>query len=487
MTALTRLRDVDARVGGESLALSGSYEVVDPYTEQVLADVPDCSPADVQHAVAVAADAAPTWARTPLDTRRRVLAHAAEQLAAQTDELVDVAVRDAGTGVELARRSQVDAAIERLRQWARRGPELLELASPSPHPTLDGRVRRIPVGVVGCISPYNFPLLAMVGKVAPALFAGNTVVMKPAPQDPILVHALTLALENALRTEGAPPGAINLVTGAGPDPGAALVDDLAVGAISFTGSTVVGTEIYRAAAPGMKRLLLELGGKGALIIRADADLDAAVAAAVRTWTRNAGQVCLTPARVLVDASVHDAVVDRLLDVLTGLTYGDPRNPDTRVTPLITEVQRLRVAALVDSARAEGATVHQRGVLPERGFFHPATLVTDCRPDLTVMQEEAFGPVLAVMATTSDDEAVAVANSTRYALSDYVFSADRDAGEAIATQLRAAQVGINTGDRHPDLPFGGNRASGLGRSGSAYALDVYTDLQAIASPRPGAGA
>jgi len=229
----------------------------------------------------------------------------------------------------------------------------------------------------------------------------------------------------------------------------------------------------------MKRLLLELGGKGAVIVRHDADLDAVLTAVTRTWTVHAGQVCLTPARLLVDRTVHDELVQRLLDRLATLTYGDPRDPDTDVVPVISAVQRDRVASLVASARAEGATVHQAENIPDHGYFHPATLVTDCRPDQTVMQEEAFGPVLCVMPTASDAEAIEVANSTRYGLTDYIFTRDADAAKAIAAQLRSAQVGVNTVARHPDLPFGGNRASGLGRSGGTYALDTYTNLQAIA--------
>lgn len=459
--------------------MTGTYEVFDPYTEGVMAEVPNCTPGDVERAVAAAAEAAPTWAATPLRVRLDVLRIAAEHLRERRDDLVELAVRDTGAPIAVAGSTQVDAAIARLAGWAERGDALLALGGPPAANGLDGTVRRVPVGVVGCISPYNFPLLAMVGKVAPALFAGNAVILKPAPQDPLLVQELALALETGLRKVGAPAGVVNLITGAGAETGAALVDHPGVGAISFTGSTVVGTSIYRAAAPGMKRLLLELGGKGAMIVRADADLDAVVAAATRTWTVQAGQVCLTTARVLADASIHDALVERLLTRLTGLRYGDPHDPSTDVAPVISPVQRDRVAALADAARAEGADVHQAPGTPDHGWFHPATLALNCTPDQTAMREEAFGPLLCVMRTTSDDEAVAAANATRYALSDYVFTADAAAADAITPRLRSAQVGVNTVARHPDLPFGGNRASGLGRSGGTYALDVYTDLQAVA--------
>jgi phenylacetaldehyde dehydrogenase len=240
---------------------------------------------------------------------------------------------------------------------------------------------------------------------------------------------------------------------------------------------VVGTEIYRSAAPTMKRLLLELGGKGALVIRRDADLAAAVEAAARAWTVHSGQICLTPARIIADKRVHGEVVERLRTVLGRIVYGDPRDPATTTVPLISPVQRDRVATLVESARAQGAWVQSAENVPARGWFHPATLVLDVSPDMTVMQEEAFGPVVCVIASDCDDEAIEIANATRYGLSDAVYSADEAAAAALAARLRAAQVGINTTVRRGDMPFGGNKASGLGRSGGTYALDSYTDLRA----------
>ncbi|MEU8308135.1 aldehyde dehydrogenase family protein [Actinomadura sp. NPDC048955] len=468
-------------IAGDRLSTGSTYEITDPYTERVIAVVADGDRTAAGAAVAAAADARDAWAATPVEARRRVLGRAGELLEARRGELVDLAIADTGARRAVAEQTQVDAALARLRHWSALPADLLTVPAEPVASGLAGTVTRTPVGVVGCISPYNFPLLAMVGKIAPALFAGNTVVMKPAPQDPLLVVALTEALNEALRAEGAPAGAVNLVTGAGAEPGAALVDHPEVGAISFTGSTVVGTEIYRSAAPGMKRLLLELGGKGALVVRADADLDAAVAGATRAWTVHSGQICVTPARIIADTSVHDELVDRLRTALDGLVHGDPRDPATTTVPLISGVQRDRVAALVAGARAEGATVHTAANVPDHGYFHPATLVTDVGPDATVMQEEAFGPVICVTPATSDDEAVAISNSTRYGLTDQIYSRDLDAAHRMAARLAAAQVGINTCARRADLPFGGTKASGLGRSGGTHALDSYTDLHATVQP------
>ncbi|MEU1951106.1 aldehyde dehydrogenase family protein [Nocardia rhamnosiphila] len=471
---------VAALVGGDAVTTAGTYTIDNPYTEATLAEIADCGVAEADAAVEAARAAQPAWAAAPLERRRAVLDTAAETLERERDLLVDLAIRDTGAPCAVAADLQVDAAVARLRAWARRDERTLAMAGPPPAAGLTGSVRRIPVGVVACISPYNFPLLAMIGKVAPALFAGNAVVMKPAPQDPLLVHRLALALAGALRAQGAPAGAVNLVTGADARAGAALVDNPDVGAVSFTGSTAVGEQIYRSAAPSTKRLLLELGGKGAMIVRADADLDAVVRSATRTWTVQAGQVCLTTARILVDHRVHDELVALLTNRLTALRYGDPAEPTTDITPLISDRQRRHVAGLVAAARAEGSTVAQAPGAPERGWFHPATLLTECAPQHTAMQEEAFGPLLCVMRTADDEEAVAAANATRFGLSNYVFTRDRPAAERIAGRLRSAQVGINTVARHPDLPFGGLGASGLGRSGGAYALDVYTDCQAVAT-------
>jgi phenylacetaldehyde dehydrogenase len=475
-TTTTEVEELACLIGGDATTTERTYEVHDPWTEQVIGRVADAGSDTAAAAVAAATESAAAWAATTLDVRRRVLGRAGDTLAAQREDLVELAIADTGARRAVAEATQVDAAIARLHQWAGKPESLLTVPADPVVDGVSGTVTRTPVGVVACISPYNFPLLAMVGKVAPALFAGNAVIMKPAPQDPLLVGRLATALRDALAAEGAPLGVVGLVTGAGAEAGAALVDDSRVGAVSFTGSTVVGIDIYRSAAPSMKRLLLELGGKGALVARADADLDAVVESATKAWTIHSGQICITPSRVLVDASLHDELVARMREALGRLVLGDPRDPRTTTVPLISPVQRDRVAALVQGARDEGASVDLSPGVPDQGWFHPAALVTRATPDMTVMQEEAFGPVVCVTATTSDEEAVAVANSTRYGLTDSVFSRDVSAAEAIARQLRAGTVGINTTTRRLDLPFGGNKGSGLGRSGGSFALDVYTDLR-----------
>ncbi|TDC57913.1 aldehyde dehydrogenase [Actinomadura sp. KC345] len=477
MTGSGTVRNYACLVAGERLTTKSAVPVLDPYTEPVIGEAAEGDRSTVDAAVATAVAAQEEWARTPLSTRRRVLDLAADILDERRDELVDLAIADTGARRPVAAELQVGAPITRLRAWARQPDDVLGWAA-ADRDGLGGRVTRTPVGVVGCISPSNFPMHSISGKVAPALFAGNTVVMKPAPQDPLLVSALAAALNSALAAENAPAGAVNLVLGTGPETGAALAAHPDARAISFTGSTAVGTAIYRSGAESMKRLLLELGGKGALIVRHDADLDSVIAAVTRTWTIQAGQVCLTPARILADRRIHDDLLARLRAALAELVHGDPRDATTTVGPLVSADQQARVTALTDTARREGATVETASGVPSHGWFHPATLVSDCRPEQTVMQEDVFGPVLCVMPTSDDDEAVDAANSTRYGLTDYVFSRNVHEAEAVAGRLDTAQVAINTVRRHPDLPFGGNKASGLGRSGGTYALDSYTDLRAV---------
>jgi acyl-CoA reductase-like NAD-dependent aldehyde dehydrogenase len=473
--------EAPAYIDGEAYAPGHWYETIDPTTEKPIAAVADCGAAEVDAAARAAAVAAPSWAALPAGRRAEALGHAARSLAEQRAELIDLAIADTGARRAVAAATQVDAAIARLAEWSRQPAALLALPSPPAPPDGPGvrtRVRRVPVGVVGCISPYNFPLLAMVGKAAPALFAGNAVLLKPAPQDPLLVTALAQALIDGVRRVGAPAGVVNLITGAGAQAGAAVVAHPAVSAVSFTGSTVVGQQISRDAAPALKPLLLELGGKGAVIVRADADPRDVAEAVARTWTIQSGQVCLTPARLLADDAVHDDLVRELRAILDGLRLGDPRDPDVTVGPLISAAQRDKVAALTARARDEGCEVIEAGQVPGTGYFAPPALVLGCHPDNEIMQEEVFGPVLSVMRTHGDEEAVAAANSTRYALYDYVFSADVARAGELAARLRSAQVGVNTTRRNMAAPFGGNRGSGLGRSGGHYSLDLCTTLQAV---------
>jgi len=337
---------------------------------------------------------------------------------------------------------------------------------------------RQPVGVVACITPYNFPLTNMAGKVAPALAMGNTVVVKPAPQDPLAVLRFAEAVEEA----GLPPGGFNVVTGAGADAGQALVE-ADIDMVSFTGSTPVGQRIAETAGRGMKRLLLELGGKGAAIVFDDGDLAGAVAGIGSTWSFHSGQICTAPTRVIAHRSVHDKLVEQLSAYAGYLKVGDPMAEDTVVGPVISQVQRDRVEALLDAGRQDGVEFVVGGARPDlgSGYYVAPTLLTGVKNEMRVAQEEFFGPVVVVETFDDEDEAVALANGTAFGLYDYVWTADAVRGYRVARQLRSGNVGINTVQRNHEAPFGGFKMSGVGRDGGVFGLHAYSELQSIVWP------
>jgi acyl-CoA reductase-like NAD-dependent aldehyde dehydrogenase len=333
--------------------------------------------------------------------------------------------------------------------------------------------------VVACITSYNFPVTNMAGKVAPALAMGNTVVLKPAWQDPLGV----LTMAELFAEAGFPPGVVNVVNSQTVGPAEALVASPDVDMISFTGSTAVGCRIAEVAGRGMKRLLLELGGKGAAVVFDDADLATVVANVSSTWTFHSGQICTAPTRLLVQRGVYDEVVSRLAAMAPKLKVGDPLARDTVVGPVISGPHRERVEGYVRSATDDGAVAVAGGGRPDldSGFYVAPTLLADAKPTMTAVQEEIFGPVIVAMAFDDEDEAVALANGTPYGLYDYVFSGDTGRAMAVARQLRTGNVGINTMQRNHEAAFGGSRFSGIGRDGGSWGLHAYSELQSIVWP------
>jgi acyl-CoA reductase-like NAD-dependent aldehyde dehydrogenase len=311
---------------------------------------------------------------------------------------------------------------------------------------------------------------------------GNTVVAKPAPQDPLGC----LELGPLLKEAGLPDGVFNVVTGSGASTGEALVSHPDVDMISFTGSTAVGKKIAESAGRSMKRTLMELGGKGAAIVLEDADektIKSAIGAVASTWTFHSGQICTAPTRMLVHHSLYEKVVTGLRHYATALTIGDPVDNSTIVGPLISAAQRDRVEAYIAGAREQGATVLAGGRRPpaKPGFYVAPTLLVDVTPDMTVAQEEIFGPVVVALPFADEDEAVRIANGTPYGLYDYVFSADTGHAWALAARLRSGNIGINTVQRHPETPFGGFKESGVGRDGGSFGLHAYSELQSVVWP------
>ncbi|WOX23813.1 aldehyde dehydrogenase family protein [Streptomyces solicathayae] len=479
-------------IGGEWVEPHGGhYEVVDPASEEIVGLAPEASRVQVHEAAAAARDAFDAWSRTKPEERAAILDRAADIMARDADANTVLAQAETGATTGTARGMQVAVGVSRFKRYARGAMEPVEQALP---PQINeagpmGRagvfgavaVRR-PVGVVTCITSYNNPWANPAGKVAPALAMGNTVLVKPAPQDPLSVYAMARALEEA----GVPPGVVNVVTGSAPAVGAAAVDSPDVDMVSFTGSTAVGQAIGEVCGKSLKRQLMELGGKGAALVLDDADLDSAVMGIGTTFAFYSGQICTAPTRVLAQRGIYEQLIEKLTGYLAFMKVGDPRAKGTVVGPVISAAHRDRVESYIELGRKEGARVVAGGERPsgpglERGFYVAPTLLADCTNDMRVVREEIFGPVVVVVPFDDEEEGVALANDSDYGLLDYVWSGDVARAFRIAARLRAGGVGINTVGRNMEAPFGGFKKSGVGRDVGSYALHAYSETQAVVWP------
>jgi acyl-CoA reductase-like NAD-dependent aldehyde dehydrogenase len=476
-------------IDGELVAgEAGTTPIVNPATEEAVGHAPEASVGQAEAAARAAQEAFPKWAATPVTERAELLTAVTDRLMKAAPELVPLIIAETGATATVGSRMQVPVAVERFQRYSRDATKDLNIALPpspvAPTPLAPGAlmgayVNRQPAGAVACISPYNFPLTNVAGKIAPALAVGCTVVMKPAPQDPLAI----LVLAEIMHDVGFPPGVVNIVTSAKPEPAAALTESRDIDMISFTGSTAVGQQIFSAGGRTMKRLLLELGGKGAAVVCDDADLDLAVTTISSVWTFHSGQICTAPTRAVVHRSRYQELVDRLAAMAGVLPVGDPLAESTVVGPLISGAQRDRVEAHITAGAAEGAELVVDGRNPdvERGFYVAPTLMAGCTSDMKPVQEEIFGPVVVVIPVDDDDEAVAVANNTDYGLYDYVISKDSARAFALAKRLRSGNVGINTAQRNMESPFGGFKMSGVGRDGGDFGLLAYTEMQTVVWP------
>ncbi|MEV6104038.1 aldehyde dehydrogenase family protein [Streptomyces sp. NPDC051940] len=478
-------------IGGRHVSAPSHYSVVNPATEEAVGYAPESRDGDVSAAVGAAREAYGSWARVEPRRRAAVLERIADLIDAHAKDLVPLVQAETGATMRVASTMQVPTAADRFRRYARGaleptvvplGPHPVGASALAPAGLIGAAAVRRPAGVVACITSYNFPIVNLAGKVAPALAMGNTVVAKPAPQDPLGCLELGPLFQEA----GLPDGVYNVITGSGAAAGEALVAHPDVDMISFTGSTAVGKRIAESAGRRMARTLMELGGKGAAVVLPDADdraLKSAVMAVGSTWSFHSGQICTAPTRVLVHRSQYEQVVAGLKHYASALTIGDPVDNSTVVGPLISAAQRDRVEAYVAGAVEQGARLVAGGERPaiKPGFYVAPTLLADVRPDMTVAQEEIFGPVVVALAYDTEDEAVAIANGTPYGLYDYVFSADSARAWSLASRLRSGNVGINTAQRHPETPFGGFKESGVGRDGGSFGLHAYSELQSVVWP------
>ncbi|MGW2568086.1 aldehyde dehydrogenase family protein [Streptomyces sp. NPDC001537] len=464
----------------------GHYEVVDPATEETIGWAPEASRDQVHAACAAAREAFGPWSRTAPEERAAVLGRAADIIAGRFVPYAELAQAETGATTGTARAMQVGVGVARFRRYARVepaewavAPQINEAGPMGKAGVMGALAVRQPVGVVTCITSYNNPWANPAGKIAPALAMGNTVVVKPAPQDPLSVYRMAEALEAA----GVPAGVVNVVSGRAVEVGEAAVASPDVDMVSFTGSTAVGQRIGEVCGRSMKRQLMELGGKGAAVVFDDADVGSAVAGIGTTFSFYSGQICTAPTRVLAQRGVYDRLIEQLTSYADRLTVGDPRDPNTVVGPVISAAHRDRVESYVELGRKEGAAVVTGGERPpsDRGFYVAPTLLADCSNDMRVAREEIFGPVVSVIPFEEEEEGIALANDTDYGLIDYVWSGDVARAFRVARQLRAGGVGVNTVGRNMEAPFGGFKKSGVGRDVGVYALHAYSEVQAIVWP------
>ena len=470
-------------IGGERVEAAGGYDVVNPATEQVVATAPDASVDQAGAACQAARDAFDGWARTSMEERCALLARFADVWDAHYDELVPLVQAETGATLRTTKSMQVPQVSARFRRYAKPETDLVPLPPAVVPPTplapggLIGAVEhRAPVGVVAALAAYNFPVTNMAGKIAPALAMGNTLVVKPPVQDPLGVLRMVELFEEA----GFPPGVVNVVSASTVEAAEAITTHPEVDMISFTGSTGVGCRIGEVAGKQMKRLLLELGGKGAAIVFDDADLKNAIGNISSTWTFHSGQICTSPTRVVAQRGIYDELVGKLTGMAGHLKVGDPLERDTVIGPVITGTHRERVEGLVASATADGATLATGGERPDldTGFYVAPTLVVDATNDMTIAREEVFGPVITVIPFDTEDEAIAISNDSAYGLYDYVFTEDSGKAFEVAKLLRAGNVGINTLQRNNEAAFGGFKYSGVGRDGGSWGLHAYSEMQSI---------
>ncbi|ELP63737.1 aldehyde dehydrogenase family protein [Streptomyces turgidiscabies] len=471
------------RTDGEA---DSSLVVSNPATEESIAEVPQSSLSDVRRAVEAARrafDEGP-WPRLKPAERAAILLRMAEEMERRLPDLVAVNIAEAGSVRPLAESLQTRVPVAHLRDMAERVMPAFAWERPM-QPTVapgigisQGVVRREPFGVCALIAAYNFPFFLSMMKVIPALAAGCTAVLKPAPATPLE----SLLIGDFADAAGLPPGVLNIVTG-GIEAGRELTTHPMVDLVSFTGSDTVGRTVYAQAAASLKKVVLELGGKSANIVRADADLDGAVRSALAGITTHAGQGCSLLTRTLVHTSVHDELVARLSEGLAAVRVGDPADPATTMGPLISAAQRDKVEKLIRVGEEEGARIVCGGKRPaglDRGYFVEPTLFTGVDNAMTIARTEFFGPVGVVIPFATDEEAVRIANDSPYGLAGAVWSADTVAAHEIASRIRAGGVAINGGSAgvNPRAAFGGYKQSGLGREWGEFGLDEYLQTKTV---------
>ncbi|WP_328773379.1 aldehyde dehydrogenase family protein [Streptomyces sp. NBC_00286] len=467
-------------IGGQWREASGGArtDVIDPSTGRVVTTVAEADASDVDAAVRAARDAFDNsgWATLSGRERGRVLHRVAELIRENADELARLESLDVGKPITLTHAVDITNAANDYEYYASLAWTLDGATRDTPL-NAHAYTRRGPLGVVAAITPFNFPLILAGSKIAPALAAGNTVVHKPADETPL--SALYMA--GLLKKAGVPDGVYNVVTGSGPVAGEALLRNPGIDKVAFTGSTAVGRHAASVAGEALKPVTMELGGNAAHIVFEDADLEKAIGAVIKGFVFNTGQFCMGGPRLLVARPLYDTVVGILADAVPGVPIGDPRQPETVIGPMAGEKHLKKVEEYVELARKEGARIVCGGERLDLngGFYYKPTVIADLANDSRVVQEEIFGPVLTVQPFDSEDEAVAMANSTPYGLASGLQTTNLARAHRVADRIEAGIVWVNEWAMlDPNVPFGGVKASGFGREYGPEALAAYTKVKSV---------
>jgi acyl-CoA reductase-like NAD-dependent aldehyde dehydrogenase len=458
-------------------AVSGkTFDTIDPATEQRLASVAEADAADVDAAVAAARRAfeAPTWSGISPHARARLLLRIADAIDAHADELAVLETLDSGVPLAMAKGRAAQIA-ETFRYYAGWPTKIYGTTNPIDASRFLYMVRE-PMGVCGLINPWNVPIVMAATKIAPALACGNTVVLKPAELTPLS----TLRLAELIEGVGLPPGVVNVVPGYGQTAGAAIGAHPDIDKVAFTGSTAVGKQLLQASAGNLKKVTLELGGKSPNIIFPDADLEAAVKAAVTGFCRNSGQICSSGTRLFVHESLHDEVTERVAKLASTYKIGSPFDPDTQMGPLISARQMDRVLSYVAVGREEGARLYRGGSrVGATGFFVEPTVFSRVDNGMRIAQEEIFGPVVSIIPFKDENDAVLKGNDTIYGLAAAVWTRDVSRAHRVARALKSGRVWINTyAEVDASMSMGGYKQSGFGREMGAESIEAYTQTKSV---------
>ena len=474
MLERTLLRD-SCYIAGEWVGADGnrSIDVIDPGSREVIGAVPDMGVAETRKAIDAASAAMPPWAALTAKQRAAILRRWHELMIERCEDLARLLTREQGKSLEEAR-SEILYAASFLQWFAEEGKRIYGDVIPSNAPNRRIIILKQPVGVVAAITPWNFPSAMITRKVAPALAAGCTVVVKPAIETPLSALALAVLAEEA----GVPAGVLNIITGSAQEIGGELTSNPAVRKLSFTGSTEVGRLLMRQCASTVKKLSLELGGNAPFIVFDDADLDAAVEGVLLSKFRNSGQTCVCSNRIYAQSEIYDAFIRQLSAAVSQLTVGRGLDENSKIGPLINEPAVLKVEEHIADALAKGARLISGGQRhPLGGTFFEPTVIADVTQDMLAAREETFGPLAPVLRFDTEEQAIALANDSEFGLAGYFYSRDIARVWRVAEALECGIVGINTGLISTEqAPFGGVKQSGIGREGSRYGIEDYLEVK-----------